>query len=381
MPRSSHHYSYTAYSITIKTYNKNALKAAIDAATAANYQASQFLNAAPTDGGDYANFKTWDQYHAALQQAWYIYGREDVENSQVTAATNALTSAMPTYNASTNKWQSGMMYAPADYSRIDSIISSIPEVLDPDFYTAYADGTYGKYYQYSYAYELIFALNDISSDRPLDSRYQAVVDTMRTNLATALNAIEGKTKTVSVEFVANESNVKNLPAAVTTNLTGTVQKPATDPSKDYYRFTGWYYDAACTQPVSWPLGVDMNDGYFKANLNNKNDNAGVAYSIYAGWQLTGKSLSFDTQGGSAIDPVVGDNGTPYSGPTTVPTKAGWKFVGWYLDATTQNPVDWSTFTFGTASIVYAKWEKDTFTVTFNPMGGRQHGENDDRSGR
>ncbi|MBQ7542256.1 MAG: InlB B-repeat-containing protein [Clostridia bacterium] len=364
---SSHHYSYTNYIVTVQTYDKSALGVALANATAANYQESQFLNTVPSGIG--SGFRTWDQYHTALQNAWYIYGREDVSNAQVTAATNALTAAMPKYNVSTGAWQSGMKYGPADYSRIDSIIETIPEVLDPDFYAKYSDNTYGKYYQYSYAALLIDALDDIEYDRPLDSRYQATVDQMRVNLSTAINTVNGKVKQVSVEFLGNQTDVRNVPSPITTSLIGTVQKPSTDPSKEYYRFNGWYYDEACTKAVTWPLYVNATSENFLADLNVKNDNAGVAYRLYAGWQLTGTTLSFDTQGGSEMAPVVGNNGASYAGPTEVPTKPGWKFVGWYLDATTQNPVDWSTFTFGYVSVVYAKWEKDTFSVTFNAMGG------------
>lgn len=363
----SSHTSTTHYTMAIISYNKTDLATALATATAANYQPTQFLNAAPSGIG--SAFRTWDQYYAALMFAWYIYGREDVSEEAVQAATSGLTAALPKYSTSTGAWQSGMKYASADYSRIDSLIATIPDTLDPDFYAAYSDGKYGKYYQYSYASQLIDALDDIAYDRPLDARYQGTVDQMRVNLATAIGAVEGKTKLVSVEFVANQTDVRNLPAAVTTNLIGTVQKPATDPSKSYYKFTGWYYDEACTQAVTWPMAINYTSPYFKANLNVKNDNAGVAYSLYAGWQLTGKSLSFDTQGGSTIPTVTGENGASYSGPTEIPTKPGWKFVGWYLDAATQNPVDWSTFTFGSVDVVYAKWEKDTFTVTFNAVGG------------
>ena len=363
----SSHTSTTHYTMAIISYDKTDLATALATATAANYQPTQFLNSVPS--GASSAFRTWDQYYAALNFAWYVYGREDVSDEVVQAATSGLNAALPKYNTSTGAWQSGMQYGPADYSRIDSVIATIPEVLDPDFYAAYSDGTYGKYYQYSYAFSLIDALNDIAYDRPLDSRYQNTVDQMRANLATAISNVDGKTKMVSVEFIANQTDVRNLPAAVSTNLVGTVQKPSTDPSKSYYRFTGWYYDEACTAPVTWPLAINYTSPYFKANLNVKNDNAGVAYSLYAGWQLTGKTLSFDTQGGSSIATVTGENGASYGGPTEIPTKPGWKFVGWYLDATTQNPVDWSTFTFGSVDVVYAKWEKDTFTVTFNAMGG------------
>ncbi|MBR6314929.1 MAG: hypothetical protein IKR49_09895, partial [Clostridia bacterium] len=255
----SSHTSTTHYSMAIISYDKTDLATALATATAANYQASQFMNTTPSGVG--SGFRTWDQYYAALQWAWYIYGRQDVSNEVVQAAASGLNAALPKYNAGTGAWVSGMKYGSADYSRIDSIIATIPETLVPDFYTAYSDGTYGKYYQYSYASALVDALEDIAYDRPLDSRYQSTVDQMRVNLSNAINNVEGKTKMVSVEFVANQTDVRNVPSSITTTLIGSVQKPATDPSKSYYRFTGWYYDEACTQAVTWPMAINYTSPY------------------------------------------------------------------------------------------------------------------------
>lgn len=378
----SYHRTKCNYQIDIVSYDKSALWTAISTATNNNYQASHFRNTNPGVG---SRFRSWDQYLAALQNAWYIYDRQDVTQSDIDNAVTQLTQASPKYDATTGEWISGMMYASADYSQINSIYNTISQTLDPNFFETYSDGTYGKYYQYSLASALVDALDDIKIEynlendpdvvkTPLDARYQGTVDQMRANLTAAVNALietsqRKTTKLLSIEYVANQTGVTGMPQTVTASLTEMFTKPATNPSKQYYKFTGWYFDAEATEPVSWPLSVDPDSPYFKADLDTKVDNAGVAYTLYAGWQITGKILEFDTQGGSEMEPAIGDNGASYSGPTEIPTKAGCRFLGWYTDDTLETPVNWSTFTFGSLSVVYAKWTADTFTVTFNANGG------------
>lgn len=351
------------YDLTIYTYNKTALLAAINKANSGNYQSKQMLDVVPSDGGDYSNFKTWSQYYAALQQAWYIYGREDVKQADIDSARINLEACLPVYENGT--WVSGMMFGPADYSAVDEITKLIPS----DFYTNYPDGTNGKLYKYSYASALIDAVADVAYDRPLDSRYQLAVDTMKQNLSAAIANLDGQYKDASIVFLSNGDNVTNVPATISTKLYGASSKPA-DPIRPNYKFTGWYYDQACTQAVTWPLSVNISSTYFQGNLNSKSDSVGTAFSLYAGWLLTGKKLSFVTNGDTTIDPVVGTAGEAYSGPATVPTKAGYSFVCWCSDITLQNEVDWSTFTFGQYDTVYGKWEKAPFTVTFDANGGK-----------
>ena len=380
----SYHDTYCNYDIGIVTYDKSALWTAISTAMQNNYQAAQFRNVNP---GTSSRFRSWDQYLEALQNAWYIYGREDVTQDQVTAAVTALTQASPKYDANTGAWISGMMYADADYSGIESIYSTISQTLDnPDFFETYSDGTYGKFYQYSLASALIDAIEDIKIEynlehdetiqkTPLDARYQGTVDQMRINLMNAVNALvetpqRQTSKLMTVEFDANTTGNVTVPASITTSFTTGVDRPLNNPSKQYYRFTGWYFDPETTVPVSsWPLYFDPESPYFKADLDVKNDNAGVAYTLYAGWQITGRTLEFNTMGGSEIPVAIGNAGDSYSGPSETPTKAGCRFVGWYTDETLETPVNWSGFTFGSLDVVYAKWTPDIFTVTFDANGG------------
>ena len=385
----SYHDSHTYYQIDIATYNKSALWTAISTAMSNNYQASQFRN---TNPGTSSRFRSWDQYLEALENAWFIYGKENVSQDDINNAITALTQATPNYNSS-GAWVSGMMYADADYSGIESIYSTISQTLDnPDFFVQYSDETYGKYYQYSLAAALIDAIDDIKIEynldhdetiekTPLDARYQGTVDQMRINLMNAVNALietpqNQTSKLMSVEFNANADGVTGVPANFTTSFTAEITRPTTNPSRQYYRFTGWYFDAETTEPVSWPLYFDPASPYFKADLDTKVDNAGVAYTLYAGWQITGKTLEFNTMGGSEMPMAIGNNGDPYTGPTETPTKTGCRFLGWYTDETLETPVNWSGFTFGSLSVVYAKWTADSFTVTFNANGGKFSGNAD-----
>ena len=359
------------YEISIYLYNKAALASTLSSINTANYQEAQYLAAAPA-GVNTDNFKSWSDFQTALRDAWVTYGKEDVTKAEINNANNALIACKPTYDSNGN-WVSGMMPADADYQAIDLLIASLPTRFKNYTYSDHdpSNGrySYGMYYKASVANAVNDALADIAYDRPLSSLYQGTVDTMKATLSGAIANLDGGYKDVDVVFATSATDVLNMPARTTATLFSTIQKP-TDPSKTYYRFDGWFYDEDMTQKVTWPLGVTPGNEHFAANLSTKVENAGVAFTLYAKFTLTGKTLSFVTNGGSSMDPVTGNSGDPYAGPATKPTKAGYTFDEWYSDAALQHPVDWNTFTFGLYDVVYAKWNRASFTVTFNAVDGR-----------
>ena len=80
------------------------------------------------------------------------------------------------------------------------------------------------------------------------------------------------------------------------------------------------------------------------------------------------TISFDTAGGSKIEDItVLENGT-IAAPTT-PTREGYEFKGWYLDAEFNQPVDLASFIVEGNVTLYAKWEAYSYTVTFELNGG------------
>lgn len=72
------------------------------------------------------------------------------------------------------------------------------------------------------------------------------------------------------------------------------------------------------------------------------------------------SITFDTEGGSPVDPITQDEGTPVTPPAD-PTRAGYTFMGW------EPPIP-ATFPVYDMCCV-AQWEPYTSTITFDSDGG------------
>lgn len=109
------------------------------------------------------------------------------------------------------------------------------------------------------------------------------------------------------------------------------------PTKEGYRFGGWYYD---------------NSGS-KAKWNFDTDTVTRAMTLTAKWVQT-YTVAFDTNGGSAVAPVTVDTGSTVTKPAD-PTKSGYTFGGWYKDSTLQTPWDFANGTVTADTTLYAKW--------------------------
>lgn len=109
------------------------------------------------------------------------------------------------------------------------------------------------------------------------------------------------------------------------------------PTKEGYRFDGWYYD---------------NNGG-KAKWDFDKDTVTRAMTLTAKWVQT-YTVAFDTNGGSAVDPVTVDAVSTVTKPAD-PTKSGYTFGGWYKDSTLQTPWDFANGTVTADTTLYAKW--------------------------
>lgn len=109
------------------------------------------------------------------------------------------------------------------------------------------------------------------------------------------------------------------------------------PTKEGYRFGGWYYD---------------NSGS-KAKWNFDTDTVTRAMTLTAKWVRT-YTVTFETSGGSAVAPVTVDAGSTVTKPAD-PTKSGYTFGGWYKDSTLQTPWDFANDTVTEDTTLYAKW--------------------------
>lgn len=88
-------------------------------------------------------------------------------------------------------------------------------------------------------------------------------------------------------------------------------------------------------------------GYTFTGWNTKADGTGTAYhagatiaypaesktlTLYAQWKVSSHTVTFDSNGGSAVASQTVDDKAKAKEPTA-PTRSGWTFEGWYLDGT------------------------------------------------
>ena len=114
------------------------------------------------------------------------------------------------------------------------------------------------------------------------------------------------------------------------------------------------------------------------------ENNGTLYQPGASFELTGDTtftakwerivpsytLSFNTNGGSAVDNVKKPEGTVIDLSEYTTEKAGYTFDGWYEDAELTQKAE--NITLSSNITVFAKWieaAKPTYTLTFNTNGG------------
>lgn len=97
-----------------------------------------------------------------------------------------------------------------------------------------------------------------------------------------------------------------------------------------------------------------------------------SFDLYATWAFPFQNVLFDTQGGDAVSPTnkMVTYGSAY-GELPTPTRTGFIFQGWYLDAQGAGTRITETSLVSTLSnhTLYAVWRGRTYSVTFDGQGG------------
>jgi uncharacterized repeat protein (TIGR02543 family) len=126
-----------------------------------------------------------------------------------------------------------------------------------------------------------------------------------------------------------------------------LEQPA-DPSREEHYFAGWHSSVTDTP---WNFSGAVTGGM----------------TLYARW-IPGWSVSFDSQGGSAVEPLGVKDGETAAKPAD-PVWAGRTFEGWHKDAACEIPWDFAVDTVTAHATLYAKWSALILTVRFDPQGG------------
>ncbi|MDR3236685.1 MAG: InlB B-repeat-containing protein [Prevotellaceae bacterium] len=126
-----------------------------------------------------------------------------------------------------------------------------------------------------------------------------------------------------------------------------------EPTKDGYVFEGWFTDATFGSRFTTTTAVTAD------------------VTLYAKWTIEPiYTVTFNSNDGSAVDPIAGIRRGQTLDSLPEPTKDGYVFEGWFTDDTTF-AIRFTTATPITADItVYAQWTTEPlYTVTFDSNGG------------
>ena len=125
------------------------------------------------------------------------------------------------------------------------------------------------------------------------------------------------------------------------------------PSRTGYTFAGWYTAASGGTQIT--------------SSSTMNTNANV--TLYAHWSPRTFTVSFDSNGGSAVSSKSVTYDSTY-GTLPTPTRTGYTFVGWFTAASGGSQVTSSTkVTITGNQTLYAHWKGNTITVAFDNNGG------------
>lgn len=133
-----------------------------------------------------------------------------------------------------------------------------------------------------------------------------------------------------------------------------ITKPA-DPTRTGYTFDGWHKEAALTN--KWDFA---------------NDTVTQDITLYAKWLAnvgTTYTVTFNSQGGSAVSQITGVlSGAKITRPAD-PTRAGYTFGGWYKETALTNIWDFANDTITQNISLYARWIENSSGATTGGGGG------------
>ena len=156
--------------------------------------------------------------------------------------------------------------------------------------------------------------------------------------------------TINTYTVTFNTNGGSTVAEQKINYNEKVKEPEA-PTQTGYTFGGWYSDANFNTP--WNFDTNTVSG----NM-----------TLYAKWNINQYTVNFNTNGGSEVDSLSVDYGDTVIKPAD-PTRDGYTFDGWYSNAELTTPWDFDTNTVSGNMTLYAKWNINQYTVTFNTNGG------------
>ena len=139
------------------------------------------------------------------------------------------------------------------------------------------------------------------------------------------------------------------PTQATVSHGDTVAVP-TPPVREGHTFTGWYLDEASSAAYNFATAV-VGD-----------------LTLYAGWETNVYTLQFESNGGTAVDPVQARYDSPFAEPD-MPKREGYLFTGWFVDSNLDLQYAFTQPAHNSMEL-FAGWVGVPLTVTIDPGNGK-----------
>jgi uncharacterized repeat protein (TIGR02543 family) len=180
------------------------------------------------------------------------------------------------------------------------------------------------------------------SDSELLTAWDFLIDTMPAADLTLY--VKWNINSYTISFNSNGgSSVSNITKNYNEEIT------LVTPTKTGHSFIGWYREAG------------LINQFTLTNMPAEN------LTLYAGWTINSYTISFNSNGGSSVLPITQVYNTAVTKPAD-PTKTGHTFVDWYSDESLTNVYEFGLMPAENKTL-YAKWSVNSYTITFNSMGG------------
>ncbi|MCR5222539.1 MAG: InlB B-repeat-containing protein [Lachnospiraceae bacterium] len=172
------------------------------------------------------------------------------------------------------------------------------------------------------------------------------------------------TYTVYFDANAGTDSVNGLSPASKSVTYGSTYGNLPTPTRTGYGFAGWFTTNASSGGTQITAGSTVSITAYQ--------------TLYARWTANTYTVTFDANAGfdsvSGLDPtsIEVSYGSTYgaSGTWPAPTRTGYKFEGWYTEATGGIQIkDNTKVTITSAQTLYAQWTIAKYTVTYNAYGG------------
>lgn len=172
----------------------------------------------------------------------------------------------------------------------------------------------------------------------LKSGWTDPINTMTITLAQVSYDTNGGTPEAIASFYTDTNNTVTLPVA---------------PNKSGYTFDGWKSSADNSVTQAGAKVAVSADTTFTAQWSKRSSGSHGGSGSSGGSASTTYTLTFETNGGSAISKVTKNKGTTIDLAQYAPTKSGATFEGWYADKGLTKKI--TSVKLDANTTVYAKW--------------------------